>query len=545
MKLYRVFAKTTVMIAAVFLACEAEAKEQKNKKPLKVVILAGQSNMQQPAGWQTLKGLADSPETKPWFDKLVEKDGAVRRFGGIRLANKTNDFPHGFAGQILGTPKAPGSFGPELGFGVTFHELVDEPVLIIKTAWGGKSLHTDFRPPTGKRWKPPEDHPDHPDNQPEALAIPASFTMPADYEVPERRGKMMQMMKGHAMGEVAGVHPIYINEILEKKLQTFSEIPFKVGDVILGVNGEGLKKNPVQHWREAWFKDVRQGDWIMKVTYWRSGRIDTVEIDTSQQLADGRDGIADYNVEQKSIEEELLENGGEYYRMMMQTIKDVLADPGKHHPAYDPKAGVELCGMVWFQGYNDQINAAVYPSIGHPRRFERYSWLLADFIRDVREELDAPELPFVIGVFGQGGVLDLPDPFRLGMAAPASYDEFKGTVSAVETAMFWDGRLDEISSREKRARAYEGNDANHPLARIQIRILQLEEEVAKKEKIGKKERKQLISDIRNAVLTPEDQAYYANNRSNQGFHYHGSPKFFVRTGEAFARSLYGLMQGQE
>ena len=25
--------------------------------------------------------------------------------------------------------------------------LLDEPILIIKTAWGGKSLHTDFRPP--------------------------------------------------------------------------------------------------------------------------------------------------------------------------------------------------------------------------------------------------------------------------------------------------------------------------------------------------------------------------------------------------------------
>ncbi len=24
----------------------------------------------------------------------------------------------------------------------------EEPVLIIKTAWGGKSLHTDFRPPS-------------------------------------------------------------------------------------------------------------------------------------------------------------------------------------------------------------------------------------------------------------------------------------------------------------------------------------------------------------------------------------------------------------
>ena len=32
-------------------------------------------------------------------------------------------------------------------------------------------------------------------------------------------------------------------------------------------------------------------------------------------------------------------------------------------------------------------------------------------------------------------------------------------------------------------------------------------------------------------------AYLKNNVSNQGFHYHGSPKFFVRAGVAFAEAL--------
>ena len=27
-------------------------------------------------------------------------------------------------------------------------KLLDEPILIIKTSWGGRSLHTDFRPPS-------------------------------------------------------------------------------------------------------------------------------------------------------------------------------------------------------------------------------------------------------------------------------------------------------------------------------------------------------------------------------------------------------------
>ena len=43
-----------------------------------------------------------------------------------------------------GEPK----IGPEFTFGIYMQKLLDEPMLIIKTAWGGKSLHTDFRPPS-------------------------------------------------------------------------------------------------------------------------------------------------------------------------------------------------------------------------------------------------------------------------------------------------------------------------------------------------------------------------------------------------------------
>ena len=39
-------------------------------------------------------------------------------------------------------------YGPEYGFGWAVGEALAKPVLIIKTAWGGKSLHTEFRPPS-------------------------------------------------------------------------------------------------------------------------------------------------------------------------------------------------------------------------------------------------------------------------------------------------------------------------------------------------------------------------------------------------------------
>jgi hypothetical protein len=38
--------------------------------------------------------------------------------------------------------------GPELGFGFVMGDCLEEPVQLIKTAWGGKSLFVDFRPPS-------------------------------------------------------------------------------------------------------------------------------------------------------------------------------------------------------------------------------------------------------------------------------------------------------------------------------------------------------------------------------------------------------------
>jgi alpha-galactosidase len=42
----------------------------------------------------------------------------------------------------------PTTFGPEYGFGWAMGEHFSEPVLIIKTAWGGKDLFNNFRPPS-------------------------------------------------------------------------------------------------------------------------------------------------------------------------------------------------------------------------------------------------------------------------------------------------------------------------------------------------------------------------------------------------------------
>lgn len=42
----------------------------------------------------------------------------------------------------------PGWIGPGYGFGWALGDRLKQPVLIIKVAWGGKSLNVDFRPPS-------------------------------------------------------------------------------------------------------------------------------------------------------------------------------------------------------------------------------------------------------------------------------------------------------------------------------------------------------------------------------------------------------------
>ena len=100
---------------------------------------------------------------------------------------------------------------------------------------------------------------------------------------------------------------------------------------------------------------------------------------------------------------EKTERTGVYYRLMLEHIHKVLADIRRVYPDYDEKAGYELAGFVWFQGWNDMVDGSTYPSRGQPGSYDTYSENLAHFIRDVRKDLKAPKLPFVIGVMGAGG----------------------------------------------------------------------------------------------------------------------------------------------
>jgi alpha-galactosidase len=139
--------------------------------------------------------------------------------------------------------------------------------------------------------------------------------------------------------------------------------------------------------------------------------------------------------------EEVRARYGAFYRQMLDEIHDTLANLGDHFPQYRGQ-GCEIAGFVWLQGWNDMINAEYTAA---------YTENMVNFIRDVRKDLKAPNLPFVIGVLGVGGVEEEPNPkkqaFKSAQAAAGDLPEFKGNVAVVQTDQCWDMTADAVFKR--------------------------------------------------------------------------------------------------
>lgn len=328
--------KPTVFLAAVLILV---LSPYALAKPLKVFILAGQSNMEGHAAISTFDYIGKDPLTAPLLKEMRNLDGSPRVCDQVWMSYLTGPYDGSANGEGLGKltagfgargdqpTKMCSNIGPEFTFGIYIEKELNEPILIIKTAWGGRSLNTEFRPPSAGPYRLPQVIQEEWDRHPQ------------------------------------GAHGI-------PKL-------------------EDRKK-----WRAE--KDAASGA---------------------------------------------------FYRMMIDHVKMVLADPKRVCPAYDTKNGYELAGFVWLQGFNDLVDGTTYPGPDKPGKYDLYSDLLAQFIRDVRKDLSAPKMPFVIGVLGVGGMGDH-QVFRKAMAAPADRPEFRGNVVAVETAPFWDHAIEVAESKQ-------------------------------------------------------------------------------------------------
>ena len=141
---------------------------------------------------------------------------------------------------------------------------------------------------------------------------------------------------------------------------------------------------------------------------------------------------------------------GASYRAMLDEVRSTLANLKLHFPQYRDQ-GYELAGLVWFQGWNDMID---------DRSTAEYAANLGHFIRDVRKDLAAPDLPFVVAQMGVNGIHNADakiERFKRAQAAGIAAPEFKGNVALVKTDLFWDEEADAVFKKGWRQNLQEWN----------------------------------------------------------------------------------------
>ena len=180
--------------------------------------------------------------------------------------------------------------------------------------------------------------------------------------------------------------------------------------------------------------------------------------------------------------DEIKKNAGLNYRLMNESIQNVLSNLKENHPAYDADAGYEIAGFVWFQGYNDQFSDEFR---------DNYAGNMISFIKDVRKEYKVPQMPFVIGVLGTGRTAEKvgENAVSLGQREAAKAPEFKGNVVSVESYKDYSNFSHEIFSKG----------------------------------------------------WPKHYHEWDTVGSDRPYHYLGSGTFFVRLGDSFANAMAELM----
>lgn len=130
----------------------------------------------------------------------------------------------------------------------------------------------------------------------------------------------------------------------------------------------------------------------------------------------------------------VLKRGGEvgfYYNQMLTEVNNVLSNIGTYVPGYAGQ-GYDIQGFGWHQGFNDRINSAAVAE---------YEENLVDFINDVRFDLGASNLPFVLATTSMDDSINtqaqnLIDA-QLAVGNPVQYPEFDGNVISIDARPFW------------------------------------------------------------------------------------------------------------
>ncbi len=300
------------VILAIVIAASFATHSSADESTVKVFILAGQSNMEGKAANELLESQATDPKTQDLF-KHLRKDHKwiVRDDVFIKFLDRSGGLTIGYG--------SPNKTGAELEFGNVMGDHFDQPVLLIKAAWGGHSLYQKFRPP--------------------------SAGLPSEAELQKELEQAQQQVKQN--------------------------------------NEKNKKNDPLPTMEE------------IKAPY------------------------------------------GSSYRAMMKEVHETFDNYQTMFPALKGKK-LELAGFVWFQGFNDMFGDAA------PGEYESN---MKHFINDVRNDLSAPKLPFVIGALGQNGSSPATGAMlQVANAQLAMNDvpEFKGNVKAIRTDVLADEEAERL-----------------------------------------------------------------------------------------------------
>jgi len=190
------------------------------------------------------------------------------------------------------------------------------------------------------------------------------------------------------------------------------------------------------------------------------------------------------------------EDVGGAYRGLIAYVHDALDNLKKRFPDYDEKAGYEIAGFVWFQGYNDMFDV---------NGRKEYGKNLVHLIGDLRKEFKAPEMKVVVGIMGVNGVrneVGKQKEVRDGQRYVNTVAEFKGNVKAIESAPLLHPAIVAIKTA-----GWLNTDR----------------------------------DLKKNPITPEEEAMLKRATSNQGYHYFGEGRFFILLGKALAETMLDLM----
>ena len=308
-------------------------------KPVKVFILAGQSNMEGKGKIDPLLNhQIKDKETKDFFAHFHKNGEYITRDDvWINYLDRHGELTVGYG--------SPGCIGLELQFGHIIGDYYDEQVLLIKTAWGGKSIGRDFRPPSSRA--------------------------PSNKVLDQLVVKMIERD---------------YNNIIRKEWNKLKQ------------HNPKITRKEVEAESSALFDEIGK-------------------------------------VKKEEYHKQVVNSFGHFYRLMMNEIKTTLSELKTRFPKYDGQ-GYEIAGFIWFQGWNDMYGD--FPN--------EYAYNLENFIRDVRKELEVPNLPVAIGVMGQNGFKPAKGNMAIVKKAQFSMNDiadFRGNVKAIPTDIYWDKRADE------------------------------------------------------------------------------------------------------